>query len=106
MKKPQYKNLTFETPEGFDQWLQATCYCTVEFQDMGQDLLKIWLAESGEILHANLQAGIWNGRFANMTVLTEFTPITLQKVNGWVRYNALVIEKITYEGITKPTPTN
>ena len=101
MKKPQYKNLNFDTPEDFDQWLQATYHCTVEFQDMGQDLLKIWLAESGEILHANLQASIWNGCFANMTLLTEFTPINLQVGDEWVRYNGLVIEKITYRNDTK-----
>ena len=106
MKKAQYKNLKFDTPEDFDHWLQATYHCTVEFQDMGQDLLKIWLAESGEIIHANLQASIWNGCFANMTLLTEFTPISLQEGDEWVRYDSLVIEKITHEGTAQHATAN
>ena len=96
MKKAQYQNLQFDDREAFNGWLDETTHCTVEFQDMGQDLIKIWVAQSGEILHANLQASIWNGRFVNMESLTDFAPIYLQKKDDWIRMEGLIAEKITY----------
>lgn len=76
-KESKYKDLKFESEQAFEGWLSEMSYKTVYFRDKGQDLLKIWIAESGEILHANLQASIWNGRFVNMETLAKNTNLCL-----------------------------
>lgn len=70
-KESKYINLTFNKKAEFDKWLKETSYKTIWFKDNGQDLLKIWVAESGEILHANTQARIWNGKFIDMENISE-----------------------------------
>lgn len=67
----QFKEITFRGEAEFNEWLEKTTYKKIFFKDKGQDLMKIWIAESGEILHANLQSSIWNGRFVNMENLEK-----------------------------------
>lgn len=72
---PVYKDLTFNSEQEFKQWLSNTTYKKIFFKCKGQDLMKINIAENGEILHANLQSSIWNGRFVNMEILEKGTLI-------------------------------
>jgi len=94
IKKPIYKDVSFESEKEFQAWLKKTTVCEIEFEDHGQDLMKIWIAENGEILHANLQASIWNGRFVDVENLEEFTPIHLYQGSESQRYINLVVVKI------------
>lgn len=68
---PQFKELKFKTNPAFEEWLKKTTAKKVFFKDNGQDLLKIWVHESGEILHCNLQGVVWNGMFVNLDALAE-----------------------------------
>ena len=45
--------------------------------NLGQDVRKIWVAESGEILHCDIQAKLYNGKFVNMVELSEFCPLEI-----------------------------
>ena len=81
----QFKEITFKSETEFNEWLEKTTYKKIFFKDKGQDLMKIWIAESGEILHANLQSSIWNGRFVNMKTLAKNTNLCLwnNQTAGW-----------------------
>ena len=62
---PIYKDLTFNSEQEFKEWLSNATYKKIFFKCKGQDLMMIHIAGNGEILHANLQSSIWNGRFVN-----------------------------------------
>ena len=93
--KPQYKHLTFKSQKAFDEWLEATTTRSITFVDFFQDLLKIWIAENGEILHANLQASVWNGCFVHLKTLQECKPIELWETDQWKPYGKLIVDTIT-----------
>jgi Superinfection exclusion gene product 17 len=64
-KQPKFKDLRFETEQDFDDWLRFTHLVRIELFGE-QDLTTIYIAESGEILHTNLQSSIWCGKFADV----------------------------------------
>jgi len=49
----QFKEITFKSETEFNEWLEKTTHKKIFFKDKGQDLMKLWVSESGEILHAN-----------------------------------------------------
>lgn len=72
---PEFKSLKFNSEKEFIEWLTKTTYKKIHFKDNGQDLLIIWIADTGEILHANLQASIWDGKFVNLENMDKNTNI-------------------------------
>ena len=71
---PQFKNVRFEGQDGmkaFRKWLAENTKWILELEDQGQDLTKIWVHETGEILHCDAHAGIYNGKFLNLEYLNE-----------------------------------
>lgn len=73
----QFKEITFKSETEFNGWLEKTTHKKIFLKDKGQDLMKLWVSESGEILHANMQSSIWNGRFVNMETLAKNTNLCL-----------------------------
>ena len=73
----QFKEITFKSETEFNEWLEKTTQKKIFLKDKGQDLMKLWVSESGEILHANMQSSIWNGRFVNMETLAKNTNLCL-----------------------------
>lgn len=70
--KPQYKNLRFKDRASFDKWLEETAHYIVEFEDHGQDFLKWWLDERGEVLHSDpYQSSVWNGTIVTLASLKK-----------------------------------
>jgi len=69
MVAPQFKELRFKSEKEFKVWLDSHTSKIVHLVDNGQDLMCIWLHESGEIVHCNAQGGIWNGKFVDMAKL-------------------------------------
>lgn len=93
---PKFKNVRFKKDGAFEAWLQKHTSIEVEFQDQMQDFLKCWVHSSGEILHANLQSGIWNGKFVNIEALEEGQPIQLwdKDKKEWRGMGRLIIDNI------------
>lgn len=93
-----FKNKKFETEVEFYKWLDETTYKIIFFKDNGQDLLKLWISESGEIIHTNLQMYIWTGRFINLNTLKEDCYIQMwnTQLNEWVTMDFFVIDIVTY----------
>lgn len=69
----QFKEIRFKTEADFKEWLEKTTFKKIFLKDKGQDLMKLWISESGEILNANMQSLIWNGRFVNLETLAKNT---------------------------------
>lgn len=59
----QFKEITFKSETEFNEWLEKTTHKKIFFKDKGQDLMKLWVSESGEILHANMQSSIWKREY-------------------------------------------
>lgn len=95
-KHPQYRDVRFETDDELHQWLDKTATRTIEFEDRGQDLLKIWIDAEGEILHTNAQGDIWCGRFIDTTKLNIEKPIDMwfNDQLQWSTMRKLVVDKI------------
>lgn len=90
MKKPQFKDLTFKSQKEFNEWLGKTADKQIILEDLAHDLTKIWVHESGEILHCNFHANIYNGKFINMDILDKFAPL---QIDGEFFYG-LIVEQI------------
>ena len=91
--KPQFKDLQFKSMLEFNKWLNKTHTKIINLKDKGQDLQRLWISESGEILHANMQAFVYNGRFVNIEKLVKNTNLTLWNGSSWDVSN-LEIEKV------------
>jgi hypothetical protein len=92
--KPKYKELRFDSEASFKKWLDKTTSKTLRFQDMGQDLQRMHIAESGEILHCDFHANIYNGKFVNTEKLDWFVPVEILNNGKFERMNGLVIDEI------------
>lgn len=61
----KFKDIVFKSEKEFSSQLTTNMKYIVEL-DGSQDLSKIWVHESGEILHCNMQASVWNGAFIDI----------------------------------------
>lgn len=95
--KSQYKDLRFPSKEKFEKWLSKLATRKIHFKSEGQDLTEIWIDKHGEILHCDMQGGVWNGLFVRThpAVFKAGMPIEMNLPNkGW-RTMDFIIEKIT-----------
>lgn len=60
---PQYAHLKFENRELFVEWFRATTKMQIDLIDEGQDLIRFYIAENGEVIDTEIQAlgNIYNG---------------------------------------------
>ena len=94
--KPKYVSKTFDSKKEFEKWLKDTTFLEIHFKDFGQDLTKIYVAKSGEILHCNFQANIYNGAFINVTEaeLYDYGPIQILEDGKWRSKYWLLIDEV------------
>lgn len=61
--RPEYQDLKFKNEEAFLIWLVETTEVAVVLKDSGQDLLKLYVAKSGEVIHTEIPTlgNIYNG---------------------------------------------
>jgi len=67
--KEEYKNKRFKgskCKENFVKWLTKMAKYEIKFVDNEQDCTGWWIDEGGEVLHAVLQSGIWNGEIVDL----------------------------------------
>jgi len=95
-KVSRFKTLKFPTPAEAENWLKQTTAKIISLKDQGQDLQKLWIHESGEILDTDFNQEIYIGKFVNMANLTpdECLETWNNETGGWDFYQKLVIEKI------------
>ena len=67
--KSQFRNLKFTSKEDFDKWLKENTFITIDLYDLGQDIQKIWIHKTGEILNCDFSSLIYAGKFVDTTKL-------------------------------------
>jgi len=94
-QKPKHKNKTFKTQKAFDAWLERTGKYVVDFKDNGQDCLTWHLSQGGEVIHANLQSGVWCGMMVDLSCLKVRRGIRTFKDDMKTQIWDFIIRKIT-----------
>ncbi len=95
MKKAQFKTKFFKNPKDFEKWLKETTSKIIMFTDTTIDLIQMHIHESGEILHCNAHAAIYNGQFVNLEKLKPGVPIEIWQNEQWKGYGKLIVGEIT-----------
>ncbi len=97
LKISQYRHLKFKGKKELEEWIKTKAHRAIFFAG-DQDLQKIIVDSNGEILDANLQSEIWDGRFINLTTLTTDKPIQMWNTEKqeWQTMERLVVEEIIY----------
>ncbi len=94
-KRPQFKTLGFENEEEFNEWLTATTSKTISFEDKGQDMQKIHISQSGEVIHCDFRPELYNGHFVDLEKLETGKPVHMLGLNGkWQEMKGLVVYQI------------
>jgi hypothetical protein len=85
----QFKEKKFESETEFEEWLKKKTHKKIFLKNKGQDKMKIYVSKSGEIIHANKQCSIWNGKFINMETLKKNTNIRMwnNETSEWETMN-------------------
>jgi hypothetical protein len=71
----QFKDLKFKTAGDFNTWLIKTANKAIRLDSIAGDMQSIYIHESGEILHCDFHAQIYNGRFIDMENLFIGSPL-------------------------------
>lgn len=97
MKKSQFNHLTFSTHAEFSEWLSKHKHQTILLEDKGQDIQKIIIHETGEILDCDFCSGLYNGKFVNLEKIKAGEPIELwnDTKSDWDIMGGLVTEHVT-----------
>ena len=106
MKIPQFKEKRFNSDEELNQWLDEISKYEITLRDFGQDMLKLWVHESGEILYSMFFSIIYFGKFLNTDALKEGEPIEIWEDDEqkYIKYQRLIAEEIaTKEFINNKT---
>lgn len=65
----EHRDRKFKNKTEFGRWLSATAVYRIEFKDKTQDCTEWFIDEGGEVLHADMQSGIWNGKIVDLSYL-------------------------------------
>lgn len=91
--EPVYKDMQFQNYIAYNEWLQRTYQYIINVKDTHQNSIKLWCADSGEILTSNAQNLIANGNFVNVKVLVIGYSIQILNDETWV-YSSFRIESV------------
>lgn len=91
----QFKEVRFSTMQEFQQWLDFHAKYKVDFEDRGQDLQQMSIHESGEILHCDFNANIYNGKFVELPIVQGEAIKVFDRESGFfIPYYGLVVESV------------
>jgi len=97
----EYKELKFRDEQSFKDWLKRKAEYIIKFKDNGQDCLEWFLDIGGEVLHANLQASIWNGHCVNLSKLKVGKEVETMKIVNDGETGNYKIEKTVYDFVVE-----
>lgn len=92
----KFKHLKFNSYKELDKWLKENTFKVITLKDYGQDMQKIWVHESGEILNCDFHGSIYNGKFINMKKLVVGNHLNIwnDEKNRYVIYSKLFVEEL------------
>ena len=97
MIQAKFRELTFKNQKGLDKWLNENTFKTIHLKDYGQDMLTIWVHETGEILHSDFHSGLYSGRFIDMKKIAVGNHLNIwdKDEDRYVIYMKLFIEALS-----------
>jgi hypothetical protein len=97
MKTAKFKDLIFNSEEEVKNWLKKKTFKIVDFKYLGQDLSRMYIHRSGEILQTDFHGAMYIGRFVDLHSLNEGFAIGIYDTAGKScrYYDGLVIDQIT-----------
>jgi hypothetical protein len=95
--KAKFIDLKFVSSTHLSQWLAKETYKMVDLKDKGQDMQRIWIHKTGEILNADFHSALYCGKFVDLTNLSEGKPIQIwdNESESYIAYSGLIVEEIT-----------
>lgn len=93
--KPQFADIRFTSQEHLDKWLCRNTAVIVQFNDNGQDMQKMWVHSTGEILHTDMNSVIYSGRFVSVKTIEVGKPIQIWKETKFEDYLGLIVKEKT-----------
>ena len=97
---PKYAKLKFSNEDSFMKFLSHAAKQVLHFKDRGQDIQKMWIAESGEIIHTALPQKRMIGLFVKRQTLHINRPILVwdSKEKAMITFHNLLLDKIEDNG--------
>lgn len=94
--KSQFKSLRFKTVGDLSEWLRKNTYKVIHLEDKGQDMQKIWVHKTGEILDSDFHSSIYCGKFIDVKRLNTGKPLFICDDGGdeFNQFDGLIVEKI------------
>lgn len=92
----KFKDLKFNSYKELDKWLKENTFKIIILKDYGQDMQKIWVHESGEILNSDFHGTIYIGKFIDIKKLVVGNHLNIwdDEKNRYVIYSKLFVEKL------------
>lgn len=93
----KFKDLKFKSEFEMYEWLKSVTYKVIYLEDKGQDMQRIWVHETGEIINCDFHSSIYCGKFIDMKKLVIGNPINIwdEEKNKYKNYGGLIIEAIS-----------
>ncbi len=97
-KTPQFNELRFKTDKQMDNWLASVTHAAIYLVSFGQDMQKIWVHKTGEILHTDFNQDIYIGKFINIEKLAHDRALEIwnDDTECYETYSKLIPEEIIY----------
>ena len=97
----QFKHLKFKTDKELQKWLLKNSYRAIYLQSLGQDMEKIQIHKSGEILDTDFHSKLYVGKFINVDALRVDVPLQIwnDDESNWTIYSRLIPEEIIHDSI-------
>jgi hypothetical protein len=92
--KHEYRDLKFKSDNEFKEWLLSKTKKIIEFVDEGQDCLRWYIDEGGEVLHSLYQAWCWNGGIVKLNSLRRNKEIRMINEDGETFSYDFIVENI------------
>lgn len=93
----KFKDVTFNSREELGQWLKKLTHKIIDLKDNGQDMQRIWVHESGEILYSDFHSSIYCGKFIDMKKLVVGNHLNIwdEGKNRYRIYTGLFVEALS-----------
>ncbi len=97
-KTSQFKEVRFKTDKQMDNWLASVTHAAIYLESFGQDMQKIWVHKTGEILHTDFNQEMYIGRFINIEKLAHDRALEIwdNETETYETYGKLIPEEIIY----------
>jgi hypothetical protein len=93
----KFKDLKFKSKVEMNEWLKKVTHKVIDLKDNGQDMQRIWVHETGEILNCDFHSSIYCGKFIDMKKLVVGNHLNIwdDEKKRYKIYQGLFIEALS-----------